>query len=843
MTDPIAVIVDVVGRIEPEMAPESVAAAARNVVTSRAGRRKLAKALEDNPSLLTSGRTEGPPMVDRLIHLLRDRGAVGVVQPCCAGCGKPARAMRAHNDDRLRICVTCNNKALGTFAPRPCAVCRRNVIPRFYDRHRQPLCGKCPPDPGVDHLEVICDQIMMVSPGSDRDQIRAVIGSTVRQTARRRQIAWALQDRPSLLVGEAADGSLSIRRLIAALTEHGVTGLVNPACPFCTMIRPLKALREGRPCCDSCSQAARATACVRCHAVKAVSTRTHAAEPLCWACSLQEESNKETCSSCGQFTAIATHRGERAVCFSCRTTPSATCSVCGLHKPCTGAGTPTPRCLNCAHRARSAQCVRCGKVHPIAGRDAHGNELCGNCAKRREPCCRCGRRRPVEGRVLGEPVCWTCIKTEPSYFRACSECATVSRLRHHGLCDICAAPRALDAALSAPDGNMRPELMMVRHALATSNPATLLDWLHRSTTKPMLAMLAAGEGPVTHRTLDQLVPAGPARYLRQVLVARKALPEYDRHLNDLERWFDDKLREVDDPGERRALRGYLTWSHLRRLRKATTPTTPHAAASIRGEIKSAIKLLGWLRARGRTLHTCTQSDIDHWCMQGGRMPYRARLFLAWCTQRGHTGAVQIPVASGIEARTGFDCVDTRWQLARRLLHDDTIAVADRVAGLLVLLYGQNASKIARLRTDDVACSDEHVSLLLGRCPIELPTPLDKLVLDLAATRRGKASLGHTDNHNWLFPGGLPAQAIHPAALARRLAALGVSVRTARNTALMDNASSMPTKLLSDLLGLSTTGATRWSALASPSTDTYAADLVRRRTPDPTSGPQAAAPEK
>lgn len=246
MTDPIAVIVEVVGRVDPEMDPEIVAAAVREVTTTRAGRRKLAKALESNPSLLTSGRTEGPPMVDRLIRTLRDRGAAGVVQPCCSGCGKPARAMRARNGDGLRICVTCHNKALGSFAPRPCAVCGREVTPRFYDRHGQPRCGQCPPDPGVDHLEVICDLILAVSSDSDRDQIRTVIARTVRQAARRRRIAWDLQDRPTLLTGEAADGPLAIRRLIAALTAHGVTSLITPSCPFCTMIRPLKARREGR---------------------------------------------------------------------------------------------------------------------------------------------------------------------------------------------------------------------------------------------------------------------------------------------------------------------------------------------------------------------------------------------------------------------------------------------------------------------------------------------------------------------------------------------------------------------------------------------------------------------
>jgi len=47
---------------------------------------------------------------------------------------------------------------------------------------------------------------------------------------------------------------------------------------------------------------------------------------------------------------------------------------------------------------------------------------------------------------------------------------------------------------------------------------------------------------------------------------------------------------------------------------------------------------------------------------------------------------------------------------------------------------------------------------------------------------------------------------------------------------MDNAAAMPAKVLSDLLGLSITGATRWSALAIAGGDAYAADVVRRRKP-------------
>ena len=45
--------------------------------------------------------------------------------------------------------------------------------------------------------------------------------------------------------------------------------------------------------------------------------------------------------------------------------------------------------------------------------------------------------------------------------------------------------------------------------------------------------------------------------------------------------------------------------------------------------------------------------------------------------------------------------DERWATARSLLHDEDIDLADRVAGLLVLLYGQQLSRITALTRDRV----------------------------------------------------------------------------------------------------------------------------------------------
>jgi hypothetical protein len=124
-----------------------------------------------------------------------------------------------------------------------------------------------------------------------------------------------------------------------------------------------------------------------------------------------------------------------------------------------------------------------------------------------------------------------------------------------------------------------------------------------------------------------------------------------------------------------------------------------------------IKLLTWLHGRGRSLRTCTQADLDAWCLLGGRMPHRARHFIAWCTERRSISAVAIPTPPVSTHREVFTGEDTRWRIARHLLHDDTNTTADRVAGLLVLLlYGQPVARIVHLSTDNIT----HTGTCLGR---------------------------------------------------------------------------------------------------------------------------------
>ncbi|BDT92497.1 hypothetical protein IFM12275_24730 [Nocardia sputorum] len=277
--------------------------------------------------------------------------------------------MSRHNSDGVRVCVTCNNRERGTFAPRPCAVCGRVLTPRFYDRDGLPRCELCPPDPGVDHVEMICDLIASVSPAADRDRVRELVVATVVQAARRRQVAWDLGARPQLLTGAAADASGSVRRLVRGLVDAGVAGVVSASCPFCGKTKVITGLREGPGCCQLCHNKTTARECVRCGHRRPVATRTPEGDPLCDQCGRREAFTREICSVCGGLAVIATHRGGSPICEQCHQIPIAVCSICGQRKPCRHAGSDAPRCLNCARRARVADCTRCGRLRPVGSRD------------------------------------------------------------------------------------------------------------------------------------------------------------------------------------------------------------------------------------------------------------------------------------------------------------------------------------------------------------------------------------------------------------------------------------------------------------------------------------------
>jgi hypothetical protein len=260
----------------------------------------------------------------------------------------------------------------------------------------------------------------------------------------------------------------------------------------------------------------------------------------------------------------------------------------------------------------------------------------------------------------------------------------------------------------------------------------MLDWLKRPAARRTLQAVAAS-GAVTHEALDSLPPGRGLAHVRSMLVAAGALPARDERFTALESWASQVIARQADPGHRQALRGYAAWHHLRRLRGRLDgrPASRQQAKNVHDHVAAAAAFLDWLTARGLTLGTCTQAELDQWLSGTSSHLVRSANFVRWAVARKHASSLTAPATRWTGPSGPLD-QDRRWADARRLLHDGTYPAADRVAGLLVLLYAQKLSVITALTTQHVQHEDGRILLRLGSSPVVLPAPLHDLVAGLAA---------------------------------------------------------------------------------------------------------------
>jgi hypothetical protein len=789
LTDPVGVVVKLVASVEPALEPAAVEGLVRGVAAGRAKRRRLAQALLDKPSLLADGRSPAPRVVGDLLIALRNAGAVSISPPRCATCGKHLRTLQRRGDNWY--CGVCGPK------PEPCAACgsTRRVATR--DRDGRPRCHRCPPDHG-DPIELAIAAIAAVDPTIPAETVAAAVQAVTSGAGQRRQLAWALHDRPELLTGAGAEAGVpSVLRLIDELCEAGATRIVRPACPGCGRVIRLVKPRKGVRLCRNCVAKSRAESCARCGVVREPATRDRHGRPLCPYCLITDPANQEICVGCGRCRPVSVRSPGGPLCQRCRPVGETTCSICGRFAACeTSRATGQPWCRAC--QQRWARCARCGQVKPIKGGTAE------------------------------EPWCATCTRPDPSFWDTCPACGETAQLRS-GPCARCALRKRLRQLLGGSTGEIRPELRALYDNLAgIERPASVLGWLDKSDATAVLRELASGERPLTHEALDELPEGKPLEHLRSMLVATGALPPRDEQMARLERWVTRTIAGREDPDEKRLLHRYAVWHLVRRLRGRTNgrETTHSQAAVVQQHVRAAIGLLDWLTERRLTLASCRQEDLDAWLASDDATHRReAGHFVRWAAAHKLTSLELPAVRWG--GPSGVIDAESRWEQARWLLGDDTLKPEDRVAGLLVLLYAQWPAVISRLTLRDIEISDNEVRLRLGREPVVVPEPLAALLLDLVASRRGHAALGDEGTSPWLFPGGRPGRPISADRLAERLRQLGLRPGQARSTALFQLATELPAAVLARMLGIHVGVAVQWQRACGGDWAAYAADYSRR----------------
>lgn len=386
------------------------------------------------------------------------------------------------------------------------------------------------------------------------------------------------------------------------------------------------------------------------------------------------------------------------------------------------------------------------------------------------------------------------------------------------MCDRCALKRHVDQIIPAEPAGALTDL---RPALLAAEPLTTMRWMTRS--RDLLTDLDQRRLELDHCVFDRLPRRPAVVYLRSLLVAAEILPP-DTHgqLRRFESYLDDVLSTVDEP-DRMFLNRWARWEVLARLRRRHDAgrTVNSSVGNARRQLRGTAKFLTMMHAHKRTLGTAIQHDIDDWFGEPGDAQWDVRPFLSWARRvRELPKELVIPSRAARPSTQPIDG-EERWQVAKRLLIDDTIDAADRVAAALVVIYGQPVSRLVTLTTAHVEVDEHNVYLRLGHHPLDLPEPLATLVQDLPTQRRDGAA-AHLPNA-WLFAGSHAGAPLTANSLAIRLQKIGIDPRRMRVAATEQLARQLAPVVLAEVLDISYSTAARAVSRAGGDWANYAAE--------------------
>lgn len=675
--------------------------------------------------------------------------------------------------------------------------------------------------------------VAAADPSLTADQIVVAFDTAVTTGAALRSLTAAFAADPHVLT---AGAPAVVGRLVDALIAAGSTTLTAPTCVVCARTgRALTATTQGAMC-TRCAARRSATACSRCGVVKPVAGRTGAGEALCERCRRHLRGHRR-CGICANTATIVSRArdGRPDVCARCYRLPEAVCRQCGQTRPCHYANTDRAICKTCTPRA-TATCARCGHDRAPTARWPEG-PVCEPCYRaalsRRGPCTSCGHtRRLVNPPDVGADRCADCAGIDLPGNHICHDCGREERLYQRGRCVRCAIQRRAAVLLRGTQPTIPDVLVPVYDAIvAARQPYTAANWLRDGAGAAILAEIADGRLATSHDALDAHPQRRAADYLRRMLVTHGVLPDRDEDLARTEQWTRELLATIKRPTDRRVVTAYATWRVLRRLRQRSEhnlgPWTATRAA--RTHLTAAAAFVAWLDQHNITLAAAGQGDIDRWLIRGPAA-HDLRNFLRWARDHGHCQPLDIPPPV---RRTGTTIEpEQRWDLLARLLHDNTLELTDRVAGALLLAYGQHLSRITAMTTDQITRTQAAVTVRFGNDHITVPEPLASLLRTHLDTPRSHLGIGSAATSPWLFPGHLPGRPLTPARLGDRLGKLGIDARAARRAALLQLGAELPAAVLAELLHLSPGAAVNWVNTAGGDWSRYAASLAAERIHQP-----------
>ncbi|WP_207934712.1 hypothetical protein [Actinomadura sp. KC06] len=338
-----------------------------------------------------------------------------------------------------------------------------------------------------DPISVTVDLICHIESTLGRDEIEAVVLGVAGGRAKRRKLAQALVERPTVLTDGRSPGPRAVGDLLIALVRAGATTTSLPRCAecgkalqtlqrrgedwYCSVCGPIRkpcavcgeerpvdrSDRDGRPRCRRCPpddgdptqvvvevvaviDPALPTEVVA-EAVKAAATQPSKRHQLAWA--VQDRPDLLTGAGAEASTPSVLRLIDKLCDAGATGIVRPPCPGCGrvmsLHRKIKGRWL----CRNCVAKSRAQPCSGCGRIREAAARDQAGRPLCPDCLvsdpANLEHCVNCGRRRVVSTRTPDGPLCPGC---PPLPTLTCSICGQyrpcgISRLTGQPWCPSC----------------------------------------------------------------------------------------------------------------------------------------------------------------------------------------------------------------------------------------------------------------------------------------------------------------------------------------------------------------------------------------------------------------------
>jgi len=455
--------------------------------------------------------------------------------------------------------------------------------------------------------------------------------------------------------------------------------------------------------------------------------------------------------------------------------------------------------------AKYRVCARCDRSDVRFATTWPEGSICQRCYQRATrihgTCPSCNTQRLLPGLIGGTPTCTDCAGI-PKDFR-CSRCGREDEPDRVGLCAHCCLTDDLTVLLDDGTGRINEALQPLFAALTSQKLArSARIWMITNpTAKFLLRDIARGEASIAHETFTGHPQPTKVAFLRELFIEHGLLEPVHLEIERFETWLQKKL--VDTTREQsRLIKQYARWIHVNRmqhlaqigqLRKGTL-------LAARQSTTVALDFLQFLDQRAVPSKECSQADIDRWLSTGPTTRSLARGFVRWASHHGHLPSVDFPYR--LAKTAPIISQNQRIELVKQTLDPEApLSTADRIAALLLLLFGQPLTRIAAMKLSQIALDADSLTIHITDDVLAVPEPFASIVRQHLADLPNQNTSAHREQR-WLFPGMKPGDHLNQTTIMNRLRDAGIDLRAAKNASMRALVLEIPAAIVADSFGYS-----------------------------------------